>query len=46
MRQIRIPAAFIRGGTSNAIIFDEKNLPRDRGVPGLRVAGGEKLRAA
>jgi|SRR5882672_28356 len=32
MRQIRIPAAFIRGGTSNAIIFDEKNLPRDRAL--------------
>jgi len=30
MKQIRIPAAFIRGGTSNAIVFDEKNLPRDR----------------
>jgi len=32
MKQIRIPAAFIRGGTSNAIIFDEKNLPRDRAL--------------
>ena len=32
MRQIKIPAAFIRGGTSNAIVFDEKNLPRDRAL--------------
>ena len=32
MRQIRIPAAFIRGGTSNAIIFNERDLPRDRAL--------------
>jgi 2-methylaconitate isomerase len=32
MRQLRIPAAFIRGGTSNAIVFDEKNLPRERAL--------------
>ncbi len=32
MRQIKIPAAFIRGGTSNAIVFDAKNLPRDRAL--------------
>ncbi len=32
MKQIRIPAAFIRGGTSNAIVFDEKHLPRDRAL--------------
>jgi 2-methylaconitate cis-trans-isomerase PrpF len=30
MRQLKIPAAFIRGGTSNAIVFHEKDLPRDR----------------
>lgn len=30
MRQIRIPAAFIRGGTSNAIVFHARDLPDDR----------------
>jgi 2-methylaconitate cis-trans-isomerase PrpF len=30
MKQIRLPAAFIRGGTSNAIVFDARNLPADR----------------
>lgn len=30
MKQHRIPAAFIRGGTSNAIVFHEKDLPADR----------------
>lgn len=30
MKQLRIPAAFIRGGTSNAIVFDRKHLPDDR----------------
>lgn len=30
MRQLRIPAAFIRGGTSNAVVFDQKHLPRER----------------
>ncbi len=30
MRQIRIPAAFMRGGTSNALVFHEKDLPADR----------------
>jgi 2-methylaconitate cis-trans-isomerase PrpF len=30
MKQIRIPAVFMRGGTSNAIVFDAKDLPRDR----------------
>ena len=29
MRQIRIPAAFMRGGTSNALVFHEKDLPAD-----------------
>lgn len=32
MKQIRIPAAFMRGGTSNALVFHEKDLPRDRGL--------------
>lgn len=30
MRQLRIPAVFMRGGTSNAIVFDARDLPRDR----------------
>jgi 2-methylaconitate cis-trans-isomerase PrpF len=30
MKQIRIPATFMRGGTSNAIVFNAKDLPRDR----------------
>jgi 2-methylaconitate cis-trans-isomerase PrpF len=30
MKQIRIPAVFMRGGTSNAIVFNAKDLPRDR----------------
>ncbi|MBI10332.1 MAG: PrpF family protein [Rhodospirillaceae bacterium] len=30
MKQFRIPAAFIRGGTSNAIVFHQKDLPKDR----------------
>lgn len=30
MRQVKIPAAFMRGGTSNALVFHERNLPRDR----------------
>ena len=32
MRQLRIPAAFMRGGTSNAIVFNAKDLPRDRAL--------------
>ena len=27
MRQLRVPAAFIRGGTSNAVVFDRRHLP-------------------
>ena len=39
MRQRRIPAVFMRGGTSKAIVFHEKDLPDDRGVwPELFVA--------
>jgi 2-methylaconitate isomerase len=32
MKQVRIPAAFMRGGTSKAIMFLEKDLPRDRSL--------------
>jgi 2-methylaconitate cis-trans-isomerase PrpF len=30
MKQLRIPAVFMRGGTSNAVVFHAKDLPRDR----------------
>ena len=30
MKQLRIPAVFMRGGTSNAIVLHERDLPRDR----------------
>ena len=30
MKQFRIPAVFMRGGTSNAVVFNAKDLPRDR----------------
>ena len=29
MRQVRVPAAFMRGGTSNAVVFDRRHLPDD-----------------
>ena len=29
MRQLRIPAVFMRGGTSNAVVFDLRHLPED-----------------
>src|SRR5215204_705223 len=29
---MRIPAVFMRGGTSNAIVFNAKDLPRDRAL--------------
>jgi 2-methylaconitate cis-trans-isomerase PrpF len=32
MKQIRIPAVFMRGGTSNAVVFNEKDLPPDRAL--------------
>jgi 2-methylaconitate cis-trans-isomerase PrpF len=32
MRQRRIPAAFMRGGTSNAIVFKQSDLPEDRAL--------------
>ncbi len=30
MKQLRLPATFMRGGTSNAIVFHARDLPRDR----------------
>jgi 2-methylaconitate cis-trans-isomerase PrpF len=30
MKQLKIPAAFMRGGTSNAVVFHAKDLPSDR----------------
>ncbi|MBM3341960.1 MAG: PrpF family protein [Betaproteobacteria bacterium] len=30
MKQLKLPAVFMRGGTSNAIVFHAKDLPRDR----------------
>jgi 2-methylaconitate cis-trans-isomerase PrpF len=30
MRQLKLPAAFMRGGTSNAIVFRQEDLPEDR----------------
>ena len=30
MRQLKIPAVFMRGGTSNAVVFHAKDLPADR----------------
>src|SRR5829696_7451483 len=32
MRQLKIPAVFMRGGTSNAIVFNARDLPRGRGL--------------
>ena len=32
MMQIRIPAVFMRGGTSNAVVFKLQDLPRDRAL--------------
>ena len=32
MRQIKIPAVFMRGGTSNAIVFKQRDLPEDRSI--------------
>jgi hypothetical protein len=30
MKQLRLPAVFMRGGTSNAIVFHARDLPRER----------------
>lgn len=35
MRQIRIPAAFVRGGTSNAVIFRRQDLPDPDSWPAI-----------
>ena len=32
MPQLRVPAAFMRGGTSNAVVFDRRHLPVDQAV--------------
>ena len=32
MRQLKFPAAFVRGGTSNAVVFDRRHLPDDEAV--------------
>jgi len=32
MKQIKLPAVFMRGGTSNAIVFHANDLPRDRAL--------------
>jgi 2-methylaconitate isomerase len=31
MKQLKIPAVFMRGGTSNAVVFNAHDLPADRG---------------
>ena len=30
MKQLKLPAVFMRGGTSNAVVFNQKDLPQDR----------------
>jgi 2-methylaconitate cis-trans-isomerase PrpF len=32
MKQVRLPAVFMRGGTSKAIVFHQKDLPADRAL--------------
>lgn len=32
MKQLKLPAVFMRGGTSNAVVFNQKDLPRDRAL--------------
>jgi 2-methylaconitate cis-trans-isomerase PrpF len=32
MKQQKLPAVFMRGGTSNAVVFHERDLPRDRAL--------------
>ena len=32
MKMLRLPAAFMRGGTSNAIVFRQEDLPDDRAL--------------
>jgi len=32
MKQLRLPAVFMRGGTSNAVVFKQQDLPADRAL--------------
>ena len=32
MKQLKIPAVFMRGGTSNAIVFKQGDLPSERAL--------------
>lgn len=32
MKQLKIPAVFMRGGTSNAVVFNQNDLPADRAL--------------
>ncbi len=32
MKQLRLPAVFMRGGTSNAVVFRQQDLPQDRAL--------------
>jgi len=32
MKQLKLPAVFMRGGTSNAVVFNQKDLPKDRAL--------------
>jgi len=32
MKQLRLPAVFMRGGTSNAVVFKQEDLPADRAL--------------
>lgn len=32
MKQLKLPAVFMRGGTSNAVVFNQRDLPRDRAL--------------
>ena len=32
MKQFKVPAVFMRGGTSNAVVFRAEDLPRDRAL--------------
>ena len=32
MKQLKLPAVFMRGGTSNAIVFNARDLPRERAL--------------
>jgi len=32
MKQLKLPAVFMRGGTSNAVVFNEQDLPQDRAL--------------